>query len=192
MRRAKVQTVTGLIASIRQAASDQALLALLNLPKGDALPVFLLYERSIRPQNFSQEAHLRVANLMKLARATVLSLSQKAAFNSGMGMEEALSRERQLRPLNEAFAQCRLVPFFALEVERGQTVIVSDTVSSPTLNPLESLAMIAIRDLVRNGEIEKLRECENDECRRWFLATRSKHLSCSQACRQRKFQNSDE
>lgn len=166
---------------------ESVLLAILNLGKNRRAAYWdrlIKYAPSIRPGPWTLEVQDRIIALCRSAisiSATLRSLPTIRNLNEGIQRDDEL-----VKPLNDAFADFSIRPYFHVDFVKGQSVLVKDDLVTGITNGIEGEAMLALRNMMKRGEIEHLREC--GMCGAWFIADsrrRKEHKWCSVACRQK-------
>ncbi len=57
------------------------------------------------------------------------------------------------------------------------------------IQPISSLsAVMVIIEMTASGTVDRIRQCENPNCRKWIMVTSTKRVTCSDACRFAKYQ----
>jgi len=177
----------------RNAIHESVLLAVLNLGKDLRVPYGqknIEASMSKEPEDWTPEVQYRVNGLCRMAISIVEKLQALPPFSS---LNEAVSREELIKPLNDAFAYCLTSPHVQLDLSEGKSFRVGERIIAGVFrNQVESAAMLGLRDLLKRGELGKLRECGNASCGTWFIAQRTDRKWCSTTCRHSMFQRTSE
>jgi hypothetical protein len=169
---------------------ESSLLAVLNLGLKEPIG-WIKSDIAEHPENWTEDVQFRVTELSRLAIDTLDRLSALPALRRNESGNEIIRREEMVRPLNHRFGLCMVTPAFVLDLSSGQALLLSESLNTNFANVVEGTAMIALRDLIKRGEIQRLRECGNPSCKAWYLAERREQKWCSSACRQAMYQSTE-
>ena len=180
-------TATKVMETFSRSTQKALLLYVLNMGRPQQVPTSIAYEVDVRPEQFTPELQSRITDFVKLVRSTMMGFTPLDPVD----FKVVIQRERLLQPINKVFASCITHPALRVSIEDGRTVSGTEHLSAGQ-NFVEAACLLAIRQLVDGGEFDLLRACEVQSCNRWFLAKREKQRWCSQTCRQRNHQATDE
>ena len=163
-----------------------ALLMVLNLD----IPVAEEADRTKLDGLINPEIQARVVGLVNNVRSMTLllrSLDQAAIKTQSEAIDAAL------KPINDAFTHCALNPGVSIDMNGQTTKLFAHTdVARGSRSYFEAASMAALHDLIADDALDALRNCGNESCGRWFLASRAKQRWCGQSCRQSAFQKTDD